>query len=153
MIEERRKAYLEAMGYDVWVARPPPPKPGNLVISGGQGSILLVCNEPSSCATKLSGDIARALGQDPVWAWPAAAGDQVSEQIEGAVMDRLLTDIIVFGQDLARSLFRGPPPELLVSARVSVVSGMDELAERGEPRKKLWALLRERRHSAVVGSS
>ena len=153
MIEARRKAYLEAMGYDVWIARPPPPPPGSLVISGGKGSVLLVCDDPACCATKLAGDIARALGQDPVWAWPAAQDDQASEQLENAVGDRLLTDVIVFGPDLARSLFQANAPELLVSAKVSVASDVNELTVHGEARKKLWALLRECRHSTMAAST
>lgn len=153
MIEERRKAYLEAMGYDVWIARPPPPKPGSLVFSSGTGSILLICDEPSSCATKLSGDIARALGQDPVWAWPASDDGQVSELLEDAVSDRLLTDVLVFGDGLARDLFRGAPPELLASAKVSVTSGMDELTVSGDARKGLWALIRDCRQTAAAATS
>ena len=153
MIEERRKAYLEAMGYDVWVARPPPPQPGSLMFSSGKGSVLLVCDEPSCSATKLSGDIARALGQDPVWAWPATDDEQASEQIENAVSDRLLTDVIVFGQSLARSLFQGDPPEFLGSAKVSVASGMDELTEVGEAKRAFWTLLRGCRHSVTAAST
>ena len=153
MIEERRKAYLEAMGYDVWVARPPPPEPGSLVISRGKGSVLLVCDQPASCATKFSGDIARVLGQDPVWAWPAGDDDQVSEQLEDAVGDRLLTDVLVFGEDLAWGLFRGASPDLLASAKVTVTSGMDELAVRGAAKRELWALIREFRQTAALDSS
>jgi DNA polymerase III psi subunit len=153
MIEERRKAYLEAMGYDVWVARPPPPEPGSLVISSGKGSVLLICDQPAACATKLSGDIARAFGQDPVWAWPAGDDDQVSEQLEDAVGDRLLTDVVVFGEDLARGLFRGAPPALLASAKLTVTSGMEELEVRGAAKRQLWALIREFRQTAVAVSS
>ena len=102
MTEARRRAYLEAMGYDVWVEKPPGPGPVRLVVGPGEGSDLLVCEAPDASGGKLAADIARALGTDPVWAWPDPEHDPGRPTLEEAVADRLFTHLLVFGEELAR---------------------------------------------------
>ncbi|MGD8346475.1 MAG: hypothetical protein PVI83_04475, partial [Lysobacterales bacterium] len=74
MNEARRRAYLEAMGFDVWVQKPPPPLENRLVVGPGRGNTLLICATPELSASKLAADIARAVGGEPAWAWPDPEG-------------------------------------------------------------------------------
>jgi hypothetical protein len=141
MNEGRRRAYLEAMGFDVWLARPADPDPNRLHLEPGRGSTLLIGAGPGQCTSPLGGDIALAVGQEPVWAWPETDPGQGGEALREAVENRLFTRIIVFGEDLAGSLFDGDVPEVLVSSSVSVAPGLDELAVRGTAKQGLWRLL------------
>lgn len=141
MTEARRRAYLEALGVEVWLAKPPEPGPGRLVVGPGDGSTLLVCATPEACADKLAADIVRALGRDPVWAWPDPDGQPDRPTIEQAVGDRLFTRLLVFGEGLARELFGRKPPEVLHSAAVRVAPDLSELAVRGTAKQALWRLI------------
>jgi hypothetical protein len=141
MTEARRRAYLEAMGYDVWVARPPGPGPLRLVLGPGAGGDLLVCASPDESGSKLAADIARALGDDPAWAWPDPDGANGGPTVEEAVADRLFTQLVVFGGELARALFGHEAPDVLGSAAVRVAPALDELAVRGAAKRAFWRLL------------
>jgi hypothetical protein len=141
MTEARRRAYLEAMGYDVWVEKPPGPGPVRLVVGPGGGSDLLVCEAPDASGGKLAADIARALGTDPVWAWPDPEHDPGRPTLEEAVADRLFTHLLVFGEELARALFGTSAPDILGSSAVRVAPDMDELAVRGSAKRTLWRLI------------
>lgn len=141
MNEARRRAYLEAMGYDVWVAKPPGPGPVRLVIGPGGGGDLLVCAAPDESSSKLAADIARVLGNDPVWAWPDPNGESDRPTVEEAVTDRLFTQMVVFGAGLARDLFGSQPPEVLGSSAVRIAPALDELAVRGTAKRAFWRLI------------
>lgn len=142
MIEVRQRAYLEAMGFDVWVAKPPPPDWSRLVIGPGEGSTLLVCDDPQVCSTVLAGDITRALGNDPAWAWPEPNHDPATgTRLEEAIENRLFTRLIVFGDDLAGKLFGKDVPAVMVSSSISVAPGLDELAVRGTAKQSLWQII------------
>jgi len=153
MSEPLRRAYLEAMGLDVWVARPPRPQRDRLLVCPGQGSTLLICQSAEESVTKLAGDIARALGQQLVWAWPDEAGMPDSPTVEQAVVQQLFTRIIVFGPALANQLFKGDIPQVLVSSMVSVTSGLDELAVNGTVKQAFWISLRRWSGEAAVAES
>lgn len=142
MIEARKQAYLEAMGFDVWVARPPQAEQDRLVLGPGQGSTLLVCSASEHTASKLAGDIARVLGGDPVWAWLDPEGNPEQPRLEQAVADSLFTRVIVFGEDTARCLFGKDVPALIVSSSVTVTADFEELATRGTAKQKLWSVIR-----------
>ncbi len=129
------------MGFDVWVARPPAPAGDRLLVGPGQGSTLLVCASPEQSAGRLAGDIARAVGGDPVWAWPDPEGRQESPRLEEAVRDGLFTRVVVFGKDAARQLLGRETPAVLVSARVALAADIDELAIRGTAKQELWSIL------------
>jgi len=141
MTEARRRAYLEAMGYDVWVAKPPGPGPARLVVGPGEGGDLLVCAAPDASSSKLAADIARALGGDPVWAWPDPTGDPAQPTVEEAVGERLFTQLLVFGETLAHALFGAAPPGVVGSSAVHVAPELDELAVRGSAKRALWRLI------------
>lgn len=144
MTEARRRAYLEAMGYDVWLAKPPGPDPVRLVVGPGEGGDLLICAAPEASGSKLAADIVRALGSDPVWAWPDPGGDPARPTLEDAVADRLFTHLLVFGDELARALFGAGAPDVIGSSAVRVAPEMDELAVRGDAKRALWRLIGDR---------
>ena len=48
MIESQRRAYLDAMGLDVWSIKPPQPEFDRLIFQPGEGSTLLICDAPRS---------------------------------------------------------------------------------------------------------
>lgn len=143
MSEVRRRAYLEAMGFDVWVARPPDLQWDRLQMGPGQGSTLLVCASPEEGESTISSDIARAIGGDPVWAWPDPQDDPEAPRLEDAVRDRLFTRVIVFGEIVAERLFGGLPPDVLLSSAVNVTCTLGELSTRGSAKRALWQLLRQ----------
>ena len=164
MIEARRRAYLEAMGFDVWVARSAAQPPaqamsqsmsqstsqsGLLVVGPGQGSTLLVCASAAETASKFAADLTRALGGDPAWAWPdrggpgGGTGDGGGDSLglEAVIGARLITRVVIFGADTARWLFDGAVPEVVASAAVSTLDGLGELAVRGAAKRALWQRL------------
>lgn len=149
MIEPRRRAYLEALGFDVWVTRPPPPPPGRLMVRPEPSATLLVCGTPEDSATRIAGDVVRALGGDASWAWPDTVGGEESISLADAVADRLITRVILFGPGPARWLFQGEIPEILGSATIAAAPGLDELAGRGRAKRSLWRLLRESPNAAA----
>lgn len=143
MIEARKQAYLEAMGFDIWVAKPPPPEWDRLIVRPGQGSTLLVCSSSEQCASLLGGDITRAIGSDPVWAWPDPAGSQDSPRLEEVVRDGLFTRVIVFGEKAADRMFGSRVPDVIISSVVSVAADIEELEIRGTAKQALWAILQQ----------
>lgn len=143
MSEPLRQAYLDALGIDVWVARPPAPERDRLVVGPGQGSTLLVCSAAEESAGRLSGDIARALGAEPVWAWSDPDGQPDSPRLEDAVRNGLFTRVIVFGAPVAERLFGGATPAVLVSSEVSVVPAVEDLAVSGRAKQEFWELVRQ----------
>lgn len=142
MIEPRKRAYLEAMGFDVWVAKPPEPQRDRLVVGPGQGSTLLVCASPEQCATRLGGDIVRAVGGDPVWAWPDPEGNPDGPRIADAVKDSLFTQVFIFGSETAGLLFGQDAPATIVSAAVEVVADIGELETRGTAKQQFWTSMK-----------
>jgi hypothetical protein len=60
MTAAQRRAYLDAMGIDVWLERQAEPVWDRLVLGPGAGSTLLVCNDPEDAASALAADIVRA---------------------------------------------------------------------------------------------
>lgn len=151
MIEARRRAYLEAMGFDVWVTRvatrsaeQPVSQSGLLVVGPGQGSTLLVCASAAETAGKFAADLTRALGGDPVWAWPDRDGSEDggdSLGLEAAIGARLITRVFIFGTDTARWLFDESVPEVVASAAVTTLDDLGELAVRGAAKRALWRRL------------
>jgi len=139
--ESRRRAYLEALGFDVWVARPPAPQHGRLQLGANPAGTLLVCAAPADSATKFAGDVVRALGGDASWAWPDTGGGEGLELAE-AITDHLLTRVVLFGPDVEHWLFPDKVPGTLGSASVAVAPALDELAVRGQSKQSLWRVLR-----------
>jgi hypothetical protein len=148
MIEVRRRAYLEALGLDVWVARPSAAEHGLIGVGAGTGSTLLISTSVADCTTELAGDLARALGGDPVWAWLEPAG---GEALEAVIGNRLITRVLLLGAEPARSLFRGSIPEIVGSATVTSAPGLDERAVSAGSRQVLWKQLRSWRGAVRQG--
>ena len=61
MTEARRLAYLDALGLDAWVLRPPEAAHDRLVVQPGEGGTLLICELPDNTATRIAGDISIAF--------------------------------------------------------------------------------------------
>ena len=141
MTEARRRAYLEAMGFDVWVRKPPPPLENRLVVGPGRGNTLLICATPELSASKLAADIARAVGGEPVWAWPDPEGRPASPDLEQAVRDGLFTRVMVFGEETRKRLMGAQEDEVVASSTVRSAADLEELAVRGEAKRRLWQLI------------
>jgi hypothetical protein len=166
VIEARRRAYLEAMGFDVWVARStaadageeqPGRIQGHIQVGPGRGSTLLVCAAAADSASRFAADVVRALGGDPAWAWPVrgvghgAGGDNIT--LEEAIGARLITRVFVFGGDTARWLFQGEIPPVVGSATVTPLAGVGEIAQQGAAKQALWRCLQDPLRSAPPGGS
>ena len=148
MIEAQRRAYLEALGLDVWVTRPPAREGGSLAVSGGRGSTLLVCAASADCLTDIAADVARALGGDPVWAWLDPRPEEGGERLEHVITQRLITRVLLLGAATERSLFQGSAPAIVGTATVSVAPALDDLAASASVRKSFWQLLSQPRPAA-----
>lgn len=138
MMESRRRAYLEAMGLDVWAIKPPPAQPDRLVLQPGNGQTLLLCEEPEETAQRIAGDIARALDQDVVWAWPDPGGGSENASLAEAVGQHLFTRIVVFGAALANRVCKGEVPRVIGSASILVTGSVNELAVSGSAKQAFW---------------
>jgi hypothetical protein len=141
MMETRRRAYLEALGLDVWAIKPPPPQLDRLVLQPGNGQTLLLCQQPEETAQRIAGDIARVLDQDVVWAWPDPDGRAASASLEEAIGQHLFTRVVVFGAALANRVCRGEAPRVIGSASILVTGSVSELAVRGSAKQAFWEAL------------
>jgi hypothetical protein len=141
MIEARRRAYLEALGFDVWIARPAAPEPGFLCVGAGRGSTLLVCRSVADCQKEVASDLARALGDDPVWSWIDPVADDDFEHVEDVVSSRQIKRVLLLGRETAGCLFEAAPPATLGSARILEAPGLDELGIDPGSKKALWRRL------------
>ena len=144
MIDARQLHYLQAMELPVWLLRQQDAatagEPPMLHVGPGSGSLLLICAGPELTATPLAADLARSLLAPPVWAWPdldESAGVPLAE----AVAERLLTAVVVFGQDLSMRLFAGAAPRNLGSACIVVLPALQELLSDPQARRNCWRAL------------
>lgn len=142
MTETRRRAYLDAMGIDIWAIKPPAPLTDRLVFQPGTGSTLLICDTPDATATRFAADIKRAFPGEVVWAWPDPEGRAESPTLEQAVADGLFTRVVLFGPAVAGQLFKGDIPEVAGSASVTLTEALDDLADHGKAKRILWRRVR-----------
>ena len=138
MIESRRRAYLEAMGFDIWSAKPLEPVSNRLILQAGGGDTLLICEQPDLTANRFAADVARALAGKVVWAWPDPEGSPENPSLEEAVGQYLFTCVVLFGKELHRLMFKEGIPPVVGSARVLVTDGIEELAVRGSAKLAFW---------------
>lgn len=136
--ETRRRAYLDALGFDVWLLKPAEAGPGRLQLAPGEGSVLLVCANAEDSASRLAGDIVRALAGKCVWAWPEPESGGDNPTLADAIGDRLFTRVCLFGPELAENLLPRQRPEVIGSAAVSVFPELQSLAVRGEAKRRFW---------------
>jgi DNA polymerase III psi subunit len=141
MSEARRRAYLDALGLDVWLLRKPPTSGPRLVVNPGRSSTLLICASPEASASRCAADIARVLGDEPAWGWPDCEGRADALGLGEAIDRYLFTRVLVFGDGSGAQLFEGPAPPVLGSARIVMAPDLDELAVRGTAKKALWKVL------------
>lgn len=146
MISNRQQAYLDAMDIGVWRLResalpqaPPAVNDLGLKLGPGGGGILLICSVDSDSASRLASDISRAMGSNPVWAWPHA--DASAVLLPGAIEDNLFTTVAIFGAGLAGTFFDGDLPASLNSANIVLLPAMQDLENSAEARKALWSTL------------
>jgi hypothetical protein len=183
--EARRRAYLEALGFEVWVARSAAPaggarpaalfdapleapfdtladhQHGRIQVGSGRGSTLLVCSSAADSASKFAADVVRALGGDPAWAWPirdlgrgvgrGAGGDHTT--LEAAIGARLITRVLVFGEDTVRWLFQGAIPPVVGSATVTPLAGLGEISRHAAAKRALWRCLQDPLRNASPGGN
>ena len=146
MIESRRRAYLEVMGYDIWSARLPEPESNRLLIQAAEGDTLLVCRSPETAASPFAGDVARALGDRGVWAWPDPEGRSESATLHDAVSQYLFTRVVLFGPELVSQLFKDDVPMVIGSARILATADLEELAVAGTAKLEFWNQVSGRSH-------
>jgi hypothetical protein len=147
MIESRRRAYLEVMGYDIWTSRMPKPDSDRLVLQQGEGDTLLVCSSPDAVGGSLTDDIARALGKRVVWAWPDPEGRKENPGLDEAVGQYLFTRVVVFGAELLGRFFKGDVPVVIGSARILAASSIEGLVASGRARHEFWNLISGKTHN------
>ena len=171
MLDSRQQAYLDAMDIGVWNLREPVsfetpvaenrtqldpvqvdsaqvnPKQKNpgqvdlaqLKLGPGTGGILLICSADHESASRLANDINRVLDSSPVWAWPCVDTGAVS--LIQAVDENLFTTVAIFGESLAAQYFQGEQPAHLNSAKLVLLPSMQDIQNRAEARRALWAVL------------
>ena len=138
MIESRRRAYLEAMGFDIWSTRLHDPDANRLVLRPGEGDTLLICDSAEHAAGPFACDVSRALGGGAVWAWPDPEGRPESTPLEEAVGQYLFTRVVLFGARPGMRLFKGEVPMVVGSARVLVAESLEILAANGVAKQTFW---------------
>jgi len=149
-MELRRRAYLQAMGIDIWVSRRHPSTAGGLVLLGvgpGQASTVLLCAAASESDTVIGRDLARTIeglqGQAPMWAWlDPAPGDNCLD-LPQLIDDRLITRVLVLGAALGDRLAAGSLPRAIGSAAILSLPGLGELAVNRAARQRAWTQLRD----------
>ncbi len=145
MMEARRRAYLQAIGLDVWTVKPSPGSLDRLVLQPGSGRTLLICQAPEETAHRLAGDIARALDQDVVWAWPDPDGREENAPLKEAVGQHLFTRVVIFGAALANRVCKGEVPNVIDSASILVTRAVGELAVSGSAKHAFWEQMSQSR--------
>lgn len=152
MMDARRLAYLEAMDIDVWQPRSgplgsaPTTAVGPLIaLSEGDGAILCLARTAKEAGQKLAFDISSAMKSQPVWAWPNNDADGVAgaTTLPDAVADRLFTQVLIFGSELATVLFGDEVPGIIGAAKVQVVPGLERLSRDRNAKRVLWQLMCE----------
>ncbi len=88
----------------------------------GTGSCLFLCGPADDEAAPLASDLARVPADAPVWA-KLTDGDE-GALLEGAIAERLFTQVVVFGEAAARLVFGDDIPDACGPARVTVVDDL-----------------------------
>ena len=90
-------------------------------------------------ATPLAADIARALGEEPVWAWPDPAGAPEQPGLEQAIGAGLFTFVILFGNRLAKRLLGGDDRDVIASASITIAETLASLEVSPAAKRDLWS--------------
>jgi DNA polymerase III psi subunit len=149
MNEAQRRAYLEAMGIEVWISRERSAvdsgPPGRLGVGKGRGSTLLICERLADSESVLGQDVARAVaavcGQPPLWAWLDPEPPEPATHLEELISSRLVTRVFVLGASVRERIGYAGSRDIIGSARITTVPAADELEHRAEARRALWRQL------------
>ena len=106
----------------------------------GKGSCLFLCGPTDDEAAPLASDLARVPADAPVWA-KLTDGDEGS-LLEGAIAERLFTQVVVFGEAAARLVFGDDIPDACGPARVTVVDDLSRLGRDAGARKACWLAMK-----------
>lgn len=166
-----QQAYLKAMGITTWVRRDMPDvavaedlnitesseqkseiqpaqnmgKPTTrLMVGGGNGSCLLICRSAEPINGRFASDITRALGasdQAPVWSWPD--NSESALPIEQAVSEKLITAVVIFGQELAQQVLGDATIDCVSAAKVHIAPELDINGMPAPHSRSLWNQLCE----------
>ncbi|MEM1411130.1 MAG: hypothetical protein AAGH19_02145 [Pseudomonadota bacterium] len=112
------------------------PGRAGITLGPGKGSCLFLCAPGDDESSALASDLARVLGEPPVWAH--LASDQSGQPLELAIAERLFTQVVVFGEAAARLVFDGAPPPTCGPARVTVVDALTRLGRDAGARRSCW---------------
>lgn len=139
MIEASRRAYLEALGFQNWVLKPAAPLQDRLLLGPGDSRVLLVAETAGDSATPLAADIARAFGEEPVWAWPDPAAAPQQPGLDQAIGAGLFTLVILFGNRLAKRLLGTHDRDVIASASIMITETLASLEVSPAARRDLWS--------------
>jgi DNA polymerase III psi subunit len=107
-------------------------------IGPGRGQTLLLCGSRQDASLQIASDIARSLGETPVWGWRLNSPGTEGIKLEGAIRDRLFTRVLLF-TDSAGPLTGNS--EVMASARIIYAPSMTALANNPQQKRALWAQL------------
>ena len=144
MDEIRRQAYLEAIGIDVWLARPEPGQARAIHCSetaGAEASLLLVCERPEQADTPLAEDLVRAFGGNGCWAWPSNSEEMPAQTLADIVDERLFTRVVLFGKGMSQEVAGRQSGKVIASAQIETTVSLDELSASATARQALWRQL------------
>ena len=80
-----------------------------------------------------------------------AAGDHTT--LEAAIGARLITRVLVFGEDTVRWLFQGAIPPVVGSATVTPLAGLGEISRHASAKRALWRCLQDPLRNASPGGN
>lgn len=111
-----------------------------VMLGPGKGSCLYLCGKEADSTTALAADLARVAVETPVWGHVEDGGE--GQLLEAAIAERLFTQVVVFGDAVARLVFGGDVPDHAGPARVTVVDDLERLAGDSGARRACWSALR-----------
>lgn len=111
-----------------------------VVLRPGKGSCLYLCGKEADSTTALAADLARVAAETPVWGHVEDGGE--GQLLEAAIAERLFTQVVVFGDAVARLVFGGDIPDNAGPARVTVVDDLERLAGDPGARRACWSAFR-----------
>ena len=73
--------------------------------------------------------------------------------LEAAIGARLITRVLVFGEDTVRWLFQGAIPPVVGSATVTPLAGLGEISRHAAAKRALWRCLQDPLRNASPGGN
>jgi len=107
-------------------------------IGPGSGQTLILCDSREDTSLQIASDIARSLGEAPVWGWRLIGSESGGVQLDGAIKDRLFTRVLLFTGSAGSSTGQS---KVMSSARVFFAPSITALANSPQQKRALWAEL------------